>query len=558
MAIDFSKYAARANPGETYDYGAGMRALAVQRLNEARLAEDQRQANMSEAGVQKRHSDSMSYNREALDSTNDRYAVGLADEERSQRYKAKIAKKKQFDDALSAFNKSVVSTDFNSADAMLGTLKTMGAQVDRQVDEKGMPKYRVEPPSFDEGFDELDASNIRSQIGNNTAQQSSDSRMAPNSGNPQQNEQSNLFTEKNPFDSMPGASAAMAQPEPIPSDGSFVAPPQPEANAIFTPPGQSPETAQQEQPQQPGLKNPFDPYELNTSQMLEQNQRRLKPFTEGMINAVPGRFQGRMGDFYKGVSELGLPLERTLELTQKPLDTQAGLMKSELGAENARARINVSMGGQEANRNIRLEDRMWRRMDGIGKSFDLTGRKLKLDKVNETIGHLNKNNPSADGLMISTIRNMFEAGVMTDRDYQNTKSGIKTVLQQIKDGVDEKLIGTGLNPDSRAGLTQFLRDITRDDTAAVQKAQAQLLTQAQRAGSEEELKTVYDYISANVPQALWSDEVKQEFGIPVERKTGSMDKEGNYATNKSPKTGAPKQSASIDVNSEVESLLDGD
>jgi hypothetical protein len=547
MAIDFSKYAARANPGETYDYGAGMRALAQQRLNEAKLAEDQRQANMNEAGVQSRHTDSMNYNRESLDSTNDRFAVGLADEERTEKYKAKIAKKKQFDDALSKFNSSVVATDFNSADAMLGPLQTMGARVDRQVNEKGMPVYRVEPPSFDDGMDDIDASGIRSQIGSGNSQAVQQSQPVS-----QQQPRSSLFSEKNPFDSIPGASAAMANPGPV--GDSFQAPAQPQANDIFTPPGQQQEVPQ-EQPVQPRIKNPFDPYQLDSSAMLAQNQKRLKPFMEGMVNAVPGRFQGRMGEFYKGVNDLGLPLEKTLELTQKPLDTQAGLMKSELGAENARARINVSMGGQEANRNIRLEDRMWRRMDGIGKSFDLTGRKLKLDKVNETINHLSKNNPSADGLMISTIRNMFEAGVMTDRDYQNTKEGVKPILQQIKDGVDEKIIGTGLNPDSRAGLTQFLRDITRDDTAAVQKAQAQLLTQAQRAGSEEELKTVYDYISANVPQALWSDEVKQEFGLPVERKTGSMDKEGNYATNKAPKTGVPQQSVNMDFNSEVESLL---
>ena len=552
--VDFSKYAGQSIPLQQYDFGRGFRALAQQRLAESRLKEDSRQFDANEAGVQSRHADSMNYNREALDSTNDRFAVGIADEERAAKYKAKIAKKKQFDDALSAFNKSVVDTDFNSADSMLGTLKTMGANVDRQVNEQGMPVYRVEPPSFDDGMDEIDASGIRSQLGNGDTGQSfsgnsSTSRL--NNSEPQ----SDLFTEKNPFDSIPGASAAIAQPEPV--GDSFQAPTQPEANAIFTPPGQEQEVAQ-EQSMQPGVKNPFDPFQLDSSAMLAQNQKRLKPFMEGMVNAVPGRFQGRMGEFYKGVNELGLPLEKTLELTQKPLDTQAGLMKSELGAENARARINVSMGGQEANRNIRLEDRMWRRMDGIGKSFDLTGRKLKLDKTNEVIGHLSKNNPSADGLMVSSIRNMFESGVMTDRDFQNTKEGIKGILQQIKDGVDEKIIGTGLNPDSRAGLIAFMRDITRDDTAAVQKAQAQLLTQAQRAGSEEELKTVYDYISANVPQALWSDEIKQEFGIPVERKTGSMDKEGNYATNKAPKVGAPKQSASIDVNSEVESLLDGD
>jgi hypothetical protein len=571
MAFDPTKFMSPVTPMGSYDYGAGFRALAGQRMRQSENTEQARQADQSEAGIQKRHDATSAFNNKSLNSQNARFSLELEDNQKVRQGEFDKNKAAKVGAATAAFREKIAKTDFSGADSMIGSLAEMGVEVNRSTDAQGMPVYRVKAPTFGERPGVMDSATIMDKIEGGVSQKERPQENQPSKGQssgegfqfPGSVRQISGETE---IDSTPPREPDPKNPfEPAGTTGEFVAPPHPESNDIFTAPGEQPlSAAEVEQQRNPVVneKNPYDPYMINTGDMLEQNRKRIDPMLSGVVGATPGRFQGRMKNYMSGVREMGLPLDQTMDTMQKPLDTVAGLMKGEMSAEAARARASMSSENQGANRNLRIEDTTWKRASEVGKSFELTKRKIKLNKVNETINHLGKNNRSADGLLISTIRSMFETGVMTDRDFANTKSGIKSIFQQIKDGVDEKVIGTGLNPDSRAGLTAFMKDIAKDDISAVNQAQDQLMIQAERAQSQEEQNTIIDFITSNVPQDLWNDDIKRMHGIPVEQKTGPVDKAGNYSTKSGgvsqkehPGEPSGKKSVTVDVNSEVEELL---
>jgi hypothetical protein len=548
MPIDFSKYASRANPGETYDYGAGMRALAQQRLNEAKLAEDQRQANMNEAGTQSRHADSMAYNRESLDSTNDRYAVGLADEQRTKEYQLKLDRKKQQDTLLKDFNSLVARGDHSRADMMLGQLQSAGFKTDRQVGPDGMPVYRAEPPAFDSSMGDIDSSGIRSQIGSSQQQ-----TIIPEDTGAIKPQEQSLFQEKNPFDSLPGSTQAMAQPEPAPDDGSFVAPPQPEANAIFTPPGQS-----QEQPAaQPSAtepQNPFDPYRLDTSNIRKQNQARMDPMMRGLISATPGRYQGNMGAFVSGAREMGMPLEETIETMQKPMDTVAGLWKGEMGANAAMARASKSQGSQESNRDLRIIGMTRQFLNKVSQDYDLPKAKQDFEAIDGIRERLNARNPQDDLALLHDIRNLNQKGVATQPDIDAIQQGNRTLWERGWNATLENFIQSGMNESAREGLIQALDLMQQNRNERLQKGAGQIMNSVYTADNGTEQMAGLQFMAAQIPRSLWPEEVKQFF-----------DQQGGLGKPKANTHAGQRSSASVSVpasssgepEDELEGLING-
>jgi hypothetical protein len=503
--VDFFKYAGQPTELPQYDFGRGFRALAQQRLAEARLAEDQRQANMNEAGVQKRHSDSMAYNRESLDSTNDRYAVGLADEQRTKEYESKLARKKQQDTLLKDFNSLVARGDHSRADMMLGQLQSAGFKTDRQVGPDGMPIYRAEPPEFDSSIGQIDSSGIRSQIGAGNNQPAH----APVEQKPEATTQSNLFTEKNPFESLPGATEAMAKSEPV--GDSFQAPPQPEANAIFTPPGQPQEqTSAQSSPAEP--QNPFDPYRLDTSNIRKQNQARMDPMMRGLISATPGRYQGNMGAFVSGAREMGMPLEETLDTMQKPMDTVAGLWKGEMGANAAMARASMSQGSQESNRDLRIIGMTRQFLNKVSQDYELPKAKQDYEAVDGIIQRLNARNPQDDKAILHDIRNLNQNGVATQPDIDAIERGNRTLWEKGWINAVENL-GTqsGMHESVREGLVEALKLIQQNRNERLQKGAGQIMNSVYTADNGTEQMAGLQFMAAQIPRNLWPEEVKQFF-----------------------------------------------
>jgi hypothetical protein len=516
--VDFFKYSGQPTEIPQYDFGRGFRALAQQRLNEARLAEDIRSSKANEAGVQARHTDSMNYNRESLDSTNDRYAVGLADEQRTKEYESRINAKKQQDTLLKTFNDYVARGDYSRADMMLGQLQSAGFKVDRQPGQNGNPIYRAEPPAFDGSVGNLDASGIRSQIGsgnNRPAQPVSDSGQPPVSANPQQSPPSDLFTEKNPFESLPGSTQATPQPEP--AGDNFQAPAQPEANAIFRPtPGQSQEpTSTIPDGSTPGVeqepKNPFDPYQMDTSRIKQQNQARLDPVLRGLIGATPGRYQPNMGAYVAGVREMGLPLEESLESMQKPMDTVAGLWKGEMGANAAMARASMSQGSQESNRDLRIIGMTRQFLNKVSQDYELPKAKQDSEAIGGIRERLKARNPQDDLALLHDIRNLNQNGVATQPDIDAIQQGNRTLWERGWNATIENFITSGMNESAREGLLQALDLIQRNRHERLQKGASQIMNSIYTADNGTEQMAGLQFMAAQIPRELWPEEVKQFF-----------------------------------------------
>lgn len=551
--VDFSKYAGQSTPLGQYDYGQGFRALAQQRLQEAQLAENARQANQQESGIQSRHADSMAYNRESLDSTNDRYAVGLADEQRTKEYESKIAAKKQQDSMLKEFNNLVARGDHSRADMLLGPMQSAGFKIDRQVGPDGMPVYRAEPPAFDGSLGSIDSSSIRSQIGDNQQQTivPEDTPLAS-----QQQESSSLYQEKNPFEPIPGISSAgsvlndSVQQEP--GNATFQPPSQPEANAIFTPPGQA--SAQSEQPL-PGAEpqNPFDPFRLDTSNIKKQNQARMDPMMRGLISATPGRYQGNMRAFVSGAREMGMPLEETLDSMQKPMDTVAGLWKGEMGANAAMARANMSQGSQESNRDLRIIGMTRQFLNKVSQDYELPKAKQDFEAINGIRQRLNARNPQDDLALLHDIRNLSQKGVATQPDIDAIRQGNRTLWERGWNWTIENLIQKGMNESAREGLLQALDLMQQNRNERLQKGASQIMNSVYTADNGTEQMSGLQFMAAQIPRELWPEEVKQFF-----------DSQGGLGKPKANTHVGQRSSASVSVpasapepEDELEGLING-
>ncbi len=526
------------DPGiQKFDFGSGFRALADQAMRQKSLDQNQDQFMKSQAQQQSQFDSTQSFQKKRAQDQNTQFSLELVDKKEDRQLQRDDKRAEQMKSTLMKARQAVVSGRYEEADALLGPLAEMGAEVNKSIGKDGKPIYKFKAPTYGDQPGPVKFDDINAHFSEQNQSQ------VPQTG-----------TEQNPVDPM------LQEKFPGEQSGSGDIVLEKQLDGILGKQGEGllqatggnqPEQSVAEQP--PAQAEPgFDPYSLDTAAIQSQVDQRLNPYLKGLVQAFPERFRGRIANLSAGAKALGGTPEQTVENMQKPMDTAARLMGDELSAEASRARAFMSGENQAANRNFRIEESAWRRADNIGKSFDLTKRKLKLTKVQETINHLNQHNGSADGLLISTIRSMFESGVMTDKDFANTKSGIKTFFQQIKDGVDEKVIGTGLNPDSRAGLIRFMTDIAKDDKNAVAQAQDQLTVQLKRAQSYEEANTILDFITSHVPQNLWSNEVRELQGLPVEQKSGPMDKEGNYPT----EPGKPANKAKS-VNDEAEELLNG-
>jgi hypothetical protein len=511
MPFDPMKFVSPVTPIGSYDYGAGFRDLANQRMQQSAQAENARQADQSEAGVQKRHDATTAFNEKSLGSQNARFSLELEDTQRVRQGEYDKNQQSKVQGATAAFRDKIAKTDFSGADAMIGSLAEMGVEVSRSTDDKGMPIYRVKAPTFGERPGVMDSATIIDKIEGQESQSSkgqSDGFQFPGSirqisGETEIDSVSpRELDPKNPF-------------EPAGTSGEFVAPPQPEANDIFTPPGEQPlSAAEVEQQRAPVVneKNPYDPYMINTGDMLEQNRKRIDPMLAGIVNAVPGRFQNRMKNYMGGVRETGLPLDQTLESMQKPLDTVAGLMKGELSADAAYARAAMSQGSQESNRDLRIIGMTRNFYNKVSQDYDLPKKKQDFEVIDGIIARLRARNPQDDKAVLHDIRNLNQKGVATQPDIDSIEEGNRTLWERGWNATIENFITSGMNETAREGLIQALELTKAQRANGLQQGAAAIMNGIDSSSSAEEQRAGLQFMAAQVPESMWPEPVKEFFG----------------------------------------------
>lgn len=562
MAIDFSKYIAPPKfSQDNFDFGQASRDLIEARLARGRLDEEKRY-----------HDQTLGENQAGRQDENTRFSANLATNSADKRYELAAKKQVQLDAAVTKARQAVTSGDWNTADALMGHITELGGKVDKQMGANGRPVYSFQGAT-DPTLGTPDYKGTRSAI----------------FGDDQQGQSPpGLFSDRNPFDSLPGASQqampSQGPPPQAPQDagpppGAAVdgAPPVPPQSLPAGPgkPGDAAATgidqinaatsglesalngqAQSSPPAPggqppPGARNPFDPFRLDTNQLVQQNEARLQPYFDATKGAFPGQYQSRVASLNKGASSLGLNPEDTLKLWQPTLNTAAGLMKADIQAQSAGSRLAVSGQNMENTQNQKLREFAARRVNTVSQQYNTKEsykRYVQIAPIDKLLDEGANGNGQADVQAISSIRNLYQSGVMTDNDFKDTKEGVRDMWQKVKDATIETFLQNGINPDSRANLHAIVRLANAQARANLEGAQRAMLTRVvnNRTVSDEERQEYISAAAEMTPQELWSPEVYQWVGMEVPQKRGSMDQSGNYPV--SPPQGGGS-SASISTRS---------
>lgn len=201
MPFDPSKYVFQPRPLQAFDLGAGYRDLAETRMKNRQLAENERQARASLGEQQAQRQDTNSLNSAtfAKDRVNNEYD----------------AANKRFGDLSKLVEQARAAGNANdtaTVEALGPSILEMGGTYRKETGPDGSVNYVLEAGSAP-SRGQPDVQGARSSIfgGGGPARQSAPFSM-PGLGKPPTS--SPLLTEQNPFDSLPGASAAAVAPPP--------------------------------------------------------------------------------------------------------------------------------------------------------------------------------------------------------------------------------------------------------------------------------------------------------------------------------------------------------
>jgi len=562
--IDFSKYAQGIPQLGAVDAGAGFRALAQQNLEQQRMAENTRQFNTNSEMRQKEHQDLVQHQNQQEHDINARFATEQGQGLEMARHKEEEAKQVEHEKTVQLARDMVVHGKWNEAMGLIGKLKEQGADVSVEQGTDGTPTFNLRGKQSTVKPINGDYNSIMQQMGNGEAHNPTEINGHPTTPMATPGEYDNV---QNPAETSLGTTAAAASGanpnHPGPVEG--VSSSQP-SNATANASGSGDSADAGVQPTQ-DHSNAINPYELNTGTLQSWTNKRLDPMLSGIEGGIPSRFQGQGHSYLQGLKSLGQTPEDTLDTMQKPLDTLAGLWKGEMSADAAMARASMSQGGQESNRDIRLEDRTWRRTQDIDKQWDLSANNKKYIDVDNIDRMLQENNPMADAQILHKIRGLFQTGVATQKDIDAVKEGVgKGFVQELADATNEKILGSGLNPDSRAGLRRFMGAIKQSSQSNIINAREQLNNLLQNVSTREEAVSALQYMNSHIPRNLWTPEMvkiqkelsgdfsdKQPTGHPM------VGGKKSASASASTKSGKPvSATVSEDENDVAERLLNGD
>jgi hypothetical protein len=538
-----------------YDLGRGLRSLANHNRETARLEEQKRQANMQQLEQ-----------RQSRQDLNTRFAGQLASDRADTDYATALKKHADLEAQIEAARKAAINNP-ELAQALAGRVKELGGTVEMEAgSDPRYPAFIFKAPPRPERAP-VDFQGVRKQIFG-----------APNGtiGAPFMLRGSNP-AEGNPFEALPGASAALLGPQPQapaddppapaaaeppppgaasdPAAGGSGAPPAgvsaiptvgdraaaPAAPALPEAPPAEPTSSApatdlgpQQQPlqlQQPQVgRNPFDPFRLDTGALMASRGARLNDYLEGARQGIPSSYQDRFNALNAGVAGLGLDLDDSLKIWQPTFNTLAGLIGDEYRAQQAKASLGVRQEAAANTRNDRLVNQAHNFTKDTAQQYDI--KKLNnaymstakaTDLLDDMTGH-------SDTAAIHTLYNMYAVGIVTDKDFAQLQDG---AVQSWVDGFKKKLDGvfnSRLPPVVRANLRKLVGTLKDANARELNLVQDQMLARAEedRVGSEDAFHEIVNFTAGAIPRPLWNDTLKKYRGVRVPKKTGPMDNAGNY------------------------------
>lgn len=496
--VDFSRYAQGVPHFGPVDAGAGLRALAAQNLEQQRMAEQTRQFNTGHEQRQKEHNDQVLHQDRVSTDINTRFATQEANEIQRARHGEAMKNFQSLQSDLDKARQLVVSGRWNEAMALAGGLKDRGADVTITTGPDGRPNFELSSGQFQGPQLEGSFESIIGRFG----------------GQPQSPQ---LDFQNNPYEpNLPTTAASLHvqqsnQDPPVgqePSEPSNFGYDQ-QTQGMIDRLQQDVSALPQSSIGQVQQENEIDPNRLDTSQLSDWTAMRLNPVLSGIQAGIPQRYSGMGGAFLQGFKSLGQTPEQTLETLQNPFNTLAGLWRGEMAAESAMARASMSQSGQESNRDLRVKGMGWQQMNNIASQLKLGEVNRQYTDIDQIDRMLSENNPMADSQILHAIRGLFQSGVATQKDIDAVKSGIKPFVQRVSDFADEQILGTGLNPDSRAGLRRFMGSLKQARASQLLNGASQMESLLDTADSFEEAKSNFRYMSSIIPKSLWSEKMKK-------------------------------------------------
>lgn len=509
--MNLAQYINPGNPSPLMDITAAYRQWQGQHLDEDRLAEQKRQFDQNQAEKQSEFSQEMGYKNRVSNDINSRFGLEMGEktnlrgyEQESSRYKNQLA-------LLNKARASASQGRWNEVEAMMGSLKELGANVGRSTDQNGSPIYHLEagrePTASGETFE-----SAMSHINQNHGQ-------SPQNGyqfNPEQPQISQQPQQRNPFDTQLGTTAQAVQQQPQPQQASATQPSQPTTvdqdlqHIQQELDGQAPigpmsGQQSQQQPQQQSSQ-PFDPYAINSAQLNDMNQKRLQPLMQGIEQAFPNRFQPQIHGLLGGIGALGTSPESYLDALQKPMDTAARLMGAELNSEGQMARAGIQAGGQ-ANSEARMrENEAYKRAEQAAKDYGVRQAIDNSQEMKQITEELMSENPNANADGIKALLALREGNRLTDKDFDIGATGYASNWDQAKQQL-ERTVHTGLTADQKSNFRQLIGMYLQSNQRRIATGSKKLIQYMNTFRNEPERYGVYNYIRGRIPDEYVTPEL---------------------------------------------------
>lgn len=481
-------FAAYINPGpglKQYDFGSGFRALAQQALQ------------------QKSHEDQVAHENRVADDLNARYALSLGEQRNARQFEVDKEHYLRAEKAVGDARAAAAAGRWNQVEGMLGTLADLGVSVDKQMDANGMPVYRFQnnTPQYHTG------ETYESAIGKLNGH--------PNTATPDRSQQDvqyhEVHTNVNPYDALPGVSAAYVAPQ-----------------------------TQVQQPQQPS--GHFDPNTISTAQINQMNAQRLDPVLAGIQSAYPSQYQGLIGNFLSPLKGLGFSPEGTLEVAQKPLETITSLYRAQEANQGATARAAMSQGGAASSEARLRQESAQNHAIRIATQYEIPNNLETIQNFDLIRQQINSGNPNMVANGIKQIIAMTDGHRITDQDFQIGVRGLASSLTDLSNNI-QRIYVDGLNPAQVRNFNMMLDAAKGKIEKSLRFGMAQLSKYANSQRYEPERLGVRSYLQSLPPQYLPPD--AQNFDPTAEQ--GGLPVRTQVATKKSASASAPTPQQAVDA-----------
>lgn len=496
MPFNPAQFVFQPRPLQQFDFGAGYRDLAEARLGRQRNVETERsnRATLGENQAQRADTNSLNAANFAKDRVNNEYEAA------NKRYLegASIAER-----LLQARQ----GNDIPTVEALGPLLSQYGGTFNRKPVGNGTFDYDIVPPQ-QPNRGQLDVQGARQDIfGGGSPQVSQPFGMRSNvgPGGPALAERNPQGPPKNPFESLPGASAAAAGQTPS-------APQSPqEATAPSAVNGQLPVDPQVAAAQNPMNPPAFQP--MHQADIVARNRGQLEPMLQGIQGAAPASGIN-MGALNEGVLQSGRsPGDAFKNLYTPALNSLIKLENGQQMAGAAAGRLEQSRANAGTARDDKLRKEAETLAFRIVQNDDLKKIKTKLNAAHEALSLVDAAvmNPNAANALVTKMYNMNEDGLITNTDFTRTAQGMQSLAEAWKNGALNVLLlsPTGINPRKAADIKAVIGQATQNQQRVMKSAADRLYQLYKGARSEGERQVFGDNFRAFFPPEYYPPELAE-------------------------------------------------